>query len=132
MCLRLHSAVPLRDKALEVLRRDDIISLGWCLPFLSQDRDALLLRYTPRDRRRHHFNGIPLCHTSQLICFYKVVHLSNCKKKEKSTSRVSQKVFFVCRVTHASNFERAAYVCGCMEISAQQTCSCTCLKMTQA
>lgn len=45
VCLRLHSAVPPRDKALEVLRRDDIISLGWCLPRLSQDQDALLLFY---------------------------------------------------------------------------------------
>lgn len=39
VCLRLHSAVPLREtKHWEVLRRDDIISLGWCLPCLSVDR----------------------------------------------------------------------------------------------
>lgn len=28
VCLQLYSAVPLRDKALGVLHRDDIISLG--------------------------------------------------------------------------------------------------------
>lgn len=55
MCLRLHSAESLRDKALEVLPRDDIISLGWCLPCLSQDRDALLLHNIPRDWTQHRF-----------------------------------------------------------------------------
>ena len=65
------SAVPLRDKALGVLRRDDIISLGWCLPCLSQDRDALVLRCVPRDRRQHLFwLHNPPHHT----CFSKVVY----------------------------------------------------------
>lgn len=49
MCasLRRHSAVPLRDKALGVYHRHDIISLGWCLPLVSKDKDALVCSYTP-------------------------------------------------------------------------------------
>lgn len=64
VCLRLLSAVPLRDKALEVLRGDDITSLGWCLPCLSQDWDAPRLRCIP----------IPALHWRQ-HCFY---HLTSC------------------------------------------------------
>lgn len=53
VCLRLLSAVPLRDKALEVLGGDDIISLGWCLPRLSQDWDAPRLGCIPTVCRQH-------------------------------------------------------------------------------
>lgn len=39
----------LRNKAPGALHRDDIISLGWCLPRLSQDRQALGCWYVPWD-----------------------------------------------------------------------------------
>lgn len=67
VCLRLLSAVPQRDKALGV-HRDDIISLGWCLPCLSQDRGAPLLCFIPGDQRqrfvvfgRAHLLSTPVC-----------------------------------------------------------------------
>lgn len=75
VCLRLLSAVPLRDKALEVLRGDDIISLGWCLPCLSQDRDAPRLRW-----RRHRLHRL----TSRLVTnFYQEIYISRRKVRKR-------------------------------------------------